>query len=66
MSSISDGGSFTYDAGFRRIKKVENGVTTLYFFDTYEEDYEGGMLKKASKYYFANNQRVAEQSKPEN
>ncbi|HEX3043374.1 MAG TPA: FG-GAP-like repeat-containing protein [Bacillota bacterium] len=62
VSSISDGGSFTYDVGFRRIKKVENGVTTMYFFDTYEEDYEGGILKKTSKFYFANNQRVAEQS----
>ncbi|MCL6588975.1 MAG: FG-GAP-like repeat-containing protein [Firmicutes bacterium] len=62
VSSVSDGGSFTYDAEYRRLKKVENGVTTLYFFNTYEEEYRGGNLTKRSKYYFVNDQRVAEQS----
>lgn len=29
--SISDGGSFVYNSARQRIKKIENGVTTLYF-----------------------------------
>ena len=62
VTSISDSGSFVYDSGFRRIKKYENGKTTLYFFKDYEEEYQGGVLSKATKYYFANDMRVAENS----
>ncbi len=62
MAAISDSGSFVYGAGFKRIKKVENGKTTLYFFKDYEEEYQGGVLSKATKYYFANNMRVVESS----
>ena len=59
---ISDGGSYAYDPSGRRIKKTENGVTTYYFFATYEEEYQDGTKTKSVKFYFAGDQRVAEYS----
>jgi YD repeat-containing protein len=37
VSGISDGGSYFYDDKGRRIKKVENGKTSYYYFKNYEE-----------------------------
>jgi RHS repeat-associated protein len=62
IKSISDSGTFAYDPSGRRIKKSENGVTTYYFFATYEEEYQNGSKTKSVKFYFAGDQRVAEYS----
>jgi RHS repeat-associated protein len=60
---ISDGGSYIYNAQGQRIKKVDVGGTTkYYFFPEYEEEYKAGVLSKSVKYYFANKQRMAENS----
>ncbi len=58
--SISDEGIFGYDSETNRISKYENGITTLYFFPQYEEDYrDGEQTPNVVKYYFANNGRIA-------
>jgi RHS repeat-associated protein len=62
LTSVSDGSSYTYDVEDQRIKKVENGITTYYFFNDYEEEYSGGVRTKSVKYYFADKQRIAERS----
>jgi RHS repeat-associated protein len=63
VESINDNGNISYyyyDAAGQRIKKIENGITTLYFFANYEEEYEGGITRDIIRYYFANGQMVAQ------
>ncbi len=60
LVSLSDGGTYKYSPSGRRIEKIENGKFTLYYFAEYEEEFEGGSKTKTVKYYFANGQRVAE------
>jgi RHS repeat-associated protein len=66
LVSLSDGGAFTYDDGENRIKKIENGITTYYFFSEYEEaryiDENNTPVTEEIKYYFANGQRIAKRS----
>jgi RHS repeat-associated protein len=62
VTAITDGGTYYYDGDGRRIAKNENGVVTYYFFNDYEEEYKAGVKSNIVKYYFANNQRVAENS----
>jgi RHS repeat-associated protein len=62
LTSVSDGGTFVYDPTGQRTKKVENGITTYYFFGCYEEEWQNDAVIKATKYYFANGMRIAERS----
>jgi RHS repeat-associated protein len=62
LKSVSDGGTFAYDPTGQRTKKVENGITTYYFFGCYEEEWQNDAVIKATKYYFANGMRIAERS----
>ena len=59
---MSDGGSYLYNADGRRLKKVEQGKTTYYFFNEYLEEYQGGNKTNAINYYFADKLRIAEKS----
>ncbi|HYH05001.1 MAG TPA: RHS repeat-associated core domain-containing protein, partial [Bacillota bacterium] len=65
LTAVSDGGINYYRADGQRMAKEEDGVTTYYFFNDYEEEYRAGTKTKTVKYYFANNQRVAENSSVE-
>jgi RHS repeat-associated protein len=62
LTSIFGGNAYAYNADEQRIKKTENGVTTYYFFNDYEEEYTGGVKTKSVKYYFADKQRITERS----
>jgi RHS repeat-associated protein len=64
MTRIDDSGTiatFTYNAQGRRVTKSVNGVTTYYFFSSYEEVAAGGETR-VLKYYFGPNGRIAQRS----
>jgi hypothetical protein len=44
VASISDGGSYGYNAQSQRIIKADAGSTKYYFFQEYEEEYKAGVL----------------------
>ncbi len=63
VTSITNGGTYAYDASGQRSMKVENGITTYYFFPQYEEEVQSGQpVIKRIQYYFANGTRVAQKS----
>lgn len=49
---------YYYDARGQRVKKVEGGVTTYYIGSHYETRTDG-VTTENTKYYFANNERIA-------
>ncbi len=58
LTSDSNGANsvtFTYDGDSKRVKKVDNGVTTAYIANLYEWKSSGGVVK----YYYAAGKRVA-------
>lgn len=59
MTSFTGGHSYAY-FGKRRVKKVENGTTTRYFFPNYEEEDDGTL--NVVKSYFINGKKVAQRS----
>jgi RHS repeat-associated protein len=68
VTSITDEANtytYTYDGASERMKKVENEVTTYYFFPKYEEEYKDGEAPNIVKYYFANKERIAQRSTKE-
>lgn len=50
MMISSPGATYSY-FGTSRVKKVENDVTTIYFFDNYEEEYTNAFVTNEIKYY---------------
>jgi len=53
--------SYTYDGDGRRVKAVENGLTTVYIGDYYEWRNDSTTTTQV-KYYYANGQRIAMRS----
>jgi RHS repeat-associated protein len=49
--------TYTYDADGRRVKKVEDGQTTVYLGNTYEKNPATGVV---TTYYYAGAQRIAQ------
>lgn len=49
--------TYVYDYSGQRVKKVEEGITTLYFNKYYEEE-RIGQSTTNTKYYYANNQLI--------
>jgi RHS repeat-associated protein len=63
LSTINDQGNFStyqYDAAGARISKTENGITTLYFFASHEEVWDGSTKLETWTYIFAINGRFAQ------
>jgi RHS repeat-associated protein len=56
LSTVSVLATFTYDGDGKRVKAVENGVTTLFIGNHYEVNQTTGQV---TKYYFAGATRVA-------
>lgn len=60
VNSISDTSYYAYNTDGERICKQVGNVETDYFFNDYEEVYQGGTKIKSVKYYFADKLRIAE------
>jgi YD repeat-containing protein len=63
LSTINDQGNFStyqYDASGARISKTENGITTLYFFASHEEVWDGSTQLETWTYIFSINGRIAQ------
>jgi len=62
LTEVDDGTNtvtFAYDGNGQRVKKVENGVTTIYIGNYYEVYDPGGPNEEVTKYYYASGQRIA-------